>query len=63
VSRTNADYLHDLLRELEDISAFTAEGKLAFVADVKTQKAVIRSYEVIRVACVFLRIGGLGIHR
>jgi uncharacterized protein with HEPN domain len=41
------DYLHDLLQELDDIITFTAEGETAFVQDVKTQKAVIRSYEVI----------------
>ncbi len=47
MSRTNADYLRDLLRELDDIIAFTAEGETVFMQDVKTQKAVIRSYEVV----------------
>ena len=42
-----ADYLHDILRELEDIAAFTADGKIVFLTDTKTRKAVIRSYEVI----------------
>ena len=47
MSKTTADYLRDLLQELDDITAFTSEGESAFVQDVKTQKAVIRSYEVI----------------
>lgn len=42
-----ADYLQDLLRELNDIEAFTIEGKASFEADTKTQKAVIRCYEVV----------------
>lgn len=36
-----------MLQELDDIIAFTVDGKAAFMQDVKTQKAVIRSYEVI----------------
>lgn len=40
-------YLHDFLHELDDIAAFTSEGNIAFMKDVRTQKAVIRSYEVI----------------
>jgi len=51
MSRSHADYLHDFLRELDDIAAFTAEGKAAFMVDLKTQKAVIRSYEVIGEIC------------
>ncbi|TVR19414.1 MAG: DUF86 domain-containing protein [Anaerolineaceae bacterium] len=47
MSKTTADYLRDLLQELDDIVAFTIEGEAAFMRDVKTQKAVIRSYEVI----------------
>lgn len=47
MSKTTTDYLHDLLQELDDIIAFTIDGKTAFMDDVKTQKAVIRSYEVI----------------
>jgi uncharacterized protein with HEPN domain len=46
MSETNADYVRDMLRELDDITAFTADGAAAFLADLKTQKAVIRSYEV-----------------
>ncbi|MCC6800896.1 MAG: DUF86 domain-containing protein [Anaerolineae bacterium] len=42
-----ADYLRDMLRELDDIAMFTTEGKTAFLADIKTRKAVIRSYEII----------------
>lgn len=42
-----AEYLRDMLRELDDIAAFTADGKVAFLTDAKTRKAVIRSYEVI----------------
>ncbi len=51
MSRSHADYLRDLLRELDDIAAFTAAGRAAFMADVKTQKAVIRSYEVVGEIC------------
>lgn len=46
-SKNPAGYLRDLLQELTDIAAFTVDGEDAFVQDVKTQKAVIRSYEVI----------------
>ena len=45
--KTDADYLHDLLIELADVTAFTKDGKSTFETDVKTQKAVIRCYEVI----------------
>jgi uncharacterized protein with HEPN domain len=51
VSKTNADYLRDLLQELDDVAAFTVDGKAAFMDDVKTQKAVIRSYEVAGEIC------------
>lgn len=47
MSKGTADYLRDILQELDDILAFTVDGKAAFMQDVKTQKAVIRSYEVI----------------
>ena len=47
MSKTPGDYLRDLLQELDDISAFSADGKDAFMADVKTQKAVVRSYEIV----------------
>lgn len=45
--KTPADYLRDMLRELDDVAAFTTEGKTAFKRDAKTRKAVIRSYEVV----------------
>lgn len=43
----SADYLHDILEELDDIEAFTVGGKEEFMSDVKTRKAVVRSYEII----------------
>jgi uncharacterized protein with HEPN domain len=46
-AKNPAGYLRDLLQELADIAAFTVDGEAAFAQDVKTQKAVIRSYEVI----------------
>jgi uncharacterized protein with HEPN domain len=51
VSKSDAAYLRDLLRELDDIALFTAAGEAAFMTDVKTQKAVIRTYEVIGEIC------------
>ena len=45
--KSPADYLRDLLQELDDIATFTSEGKPGFFTDAKTRKAVIRSYEVI----------------
>ncbi len=51
MSKTSAQYLRDMLQELDDISTFTAEGEAVFMSDVKTQKAVIRSYEVIGEIC------------
>ena len=45
--KTSADYLRDILNELADVAAFTESGQAAFMVDIKTQKAVIRSYEVI----------------
>jgi len=47
MSKSSADYLRDMLQELDDVTAFTADGQAAFMADLKTQKAVIRTYEVI----------------
>lgn len=41
------DYLNDLLKEIDDIIAFTLDGRATFEKDIKTQKAVVRSYEVI----------------
>ncbi len=51
MTRTTRAYLQDILQEIDDIITFTAEGKDAFMDDVKTQKAVIRSYEVIGEIC------------
>jgi uncharacterized protein with HEPN domain len=51
MSKNNADYLLDVIRELDDVIAFTQDGEAIFMADVKTQKAVIRSYEVIGEIC------------
>lgn len=45
--RSPADYLRDLLQELDDIATFTSEGRTVFFTDAKTRKAVIRSYEVV----------------
>lgn len=51
MTKKTAEYLQDLLQELDDIAAFTLEGETVFRADRKTQKAVIRSYEVIGEIC------------
>lgn len=51
MSKTHEDYLYDLLLELDDVVAFTVDGEDAFKSDVKTQKAVIRSYEVVGEIC------------
>ena len=51
MSKTTADYLQDILQELDDITDFTSEGETAFAQDVKTQKAVVRSYEIIGEVC------------
>lgn len=45
--RTSADYLRDMLHELDDIAVYTTEGKVAFMMDSRTWKAVIRSYEIV----------------
>lgn len=42
-----AEYLRDFLVELDDVRDFTIDGKDAFMQDVRTQKAVIYSYEAI----------------
>lgn len=51
MKKTDHDYLLELLQELADIAAFTINGKDEFMSDVKTQKAVIRSYEVTGEIC------------
>jgi len=40
-------YLAQILERIERIQGYTAEGKEAFIADEKTQDAVIRNFEVI----------------
>ena len=44
-------YLKDFLNELDYVIAFTADGEAFFIGDIKTQKAVIRCYEVIGEIC------------
>ncbi len=51
MTKTYNAYLRDILRECDDIAAFTADDQIAFSQDLKTQKAVIRSYEVIGEIC------------
>lgn len=41
------EYLLDMLIYIGKIEHFTAEGRIAFYADERTQLAVIRCYEVI----------------
>lgn len=43
--KTTAEYLSDLLRELEDVAEFTREGRETFMQSRQIQKAVIKSYE------------------
>jgi uncharacterized protein with HEPN domain len=45
--KSAADFLHDMLSELDDIAAFTESGIEESMRDVKTRKAIIRSYEVV----------------
>ena len=47
MSKTNRELLEDLRQELLDIESFTTGGEAEFMSDLRTQKAVIRSYEVI----------------
>jgi uncharacterized protein with HEPN domain len=56
MSRTDplriADYLRHILEAIDNIQAYTAGSDLAgFIADRKTQDAVIRNLEVIGEAC------------
>ena len=51
MSKSDREYLLDIVQELDDIAAFTGEGEIAFEHDIKTQKAVLRSYEVIGEIC------------
>jgi uncharacterized protein with HEPN domain len=45
--KTPTEYLRDMLQELDDVASFISGGKAEFIADSKTRKAIIRSYEVI----------------
>lgn len=47
MNETIRGYLRDLLTHITYIEQFTSGGKAAFIADAKTQFAVIRAYEVI----------------
>ena len=40
-------YLAQILERIDRILEYTAEGKEAFFADMRTQDAVIRNFEVI----------------
>lgn len=40
-------YLTDIMARIEQIERFTSEGRDAFLADDRTQEAVIRCFEVI----------------
>jgi uncharacterized protein with HEPN domain len=40
-------YLTQILECLAKVKAYTAEGRAAFLADTRTQEAVIRNFEVI----------------
>lgn len=40
-------YLHHILRAIERIEAYVAEGRDAFMQDAKTQDAVVRNFEII----------------
>jgi uncharacterized protein with HEPN domain len=45
--KSAADFLRDMLIELDDIAAFSEGGIEASMRDTKTRKAIIRSYEVV----------------
>jgi uncharacterized protein with HEPN domain len=51
MSKSAPDLLKDILQEMEDITGFTQGGINAFMVDLKTQKAVVRSYEIIGETC------------
>ncbi len=40
-------FLQHILGAIDDIGQFTAEGQAAFMADRKTQSAVVRQLEII----------------
>jgi len=45
--KSQRQYCQDILARLTMIERFTAEGEAAFMADERTQEAVIRCFEVI----------------
>lgn len=45
--KSQSQYCHDILHRIEQIERFTAAGEAAFLADDRTQEAVIRCFEVI----------------
>lgn len=52
--RTQREYLKDILDQLEQVERFTVAGREAFLADDKTQYAVIRAYEIVGEAAKYL---------
>jgi uncharacterized protein with HEPN domain len=44
-------YVQDLLDHLDAVGRFTVDGKASFIADDKTQFAVIRAYEIVGEIC------------
>jgi uncharacterized protein with HEPN domain len=44
-------YVQDLLDHLDAVGRFTADGKTGFMADDKTQFAVMRAYEIVGEIC------------
>jgi len=47
VNPRDEDYMHHILGAISSIEAYTVEGETAFMADRKTQDAVIRNLEII----------------
>ena len=45
--KIQTQYCQDILSRIEQIERFTHDGKQAFMADDRTQEAVIRCFEVI----------------
>jgi uncharacterized protein with HEPN domain len=45
--KIQVQYCHDILARIEQIERFTRDGKDTFMADDRTQEAVIRCFEVI----------------
>ncbi len=51
MSKTNVEYVRDILHEIDDVLKFTTEGRQAFAESAAIQKAVVRSYEIIGEIC------------